>query len=99
MIGANDMPDRIWAIDLPEDHPGHRIEGSWHSDPGAFGGVEYRRAALMQARQPAGEAVSVSEAALLDLQYLANDLSWDRRTRDISDRILAALRALKGDAA
>lgn len=43
------------------------------------------------------EAATVAEAALTDLHYLANELSWDRRTRDISDRIIAALRALKGD--
>ena len=42
------------------------------------------------------EAVRVADASLTDLHYLANELSWDRRTRDISDRILAALRALKG---
>lgn len=41
-------------------------------------------------------SMSVEEAALLDLQYLANDLSWDRRTRDISDRIIASLHGLKG---
>ena len=42
------------------------------------------------------EAVTVADAALIDLHYLANELSWDRKTRDISDRIIAALRAMKG---
>lgn len=50
-----------------------------------------------QFARPPQPSVPVAEAALTDLRYLANELSWDRRTRDISDRIIAALRALKGE--
>ena len=51
------------------------------------------RAALTSREAP---PTAQEPAALVDLHYLANELSWDKRTRDISDRIIAALRALKG---
>ena len=82
---VNVRPDQ-----LPKEMQAHNCPATME----AWGRVaEAIRAALTSREAP---PTAQEPAALVDLHYLANELSWDKRTRDISDRIIAALRALKG---
>ena len=92
MADQNNAPERIWVRVTDKT-----VMYAKPSDADEFD-VEYIRADRAAPPPPCQkEAVTVAESALVDLYYLANELSWDRRTRDISDRILVALRALKGE--
>lgn len=54
-------PERIWAETISHSLLHAWVEGNWHSDEGAFGGVQYIRADLSSSPEVVKELVVPEE--------------------------------------
>lgn len=55
-------PERIWAETISHSLLHAWVEGNWHSDEGAFGGVQYIRADLTPSPEVVKELVDAAKA-------------------------------------
>lgn len=102
MTSENKAPDRIWAWEGDEQDGWENAYATVASD--ISGSVEYVRAdlfeasAVMASRQNAlidtlRDELAKEKAKVSAILSVRNELSWDKKTRKIADRITAAIAA------